>query len=121
MAFADPQSIKVGGTATSLPRTASGTSSGGFTSADGAIGLTIAHNVGNSRNRRTIRKTVSKVAADPLNSSRNLPVSASAYIVLDVPKVGFTATEQIDLLASLAEYLQASSNAAITKLVGGES
>jgi len=35
--------------------------------------------------------------------------------------VGFSAAEQIDLLASLAEYLQATSNAAITKLVGGES
>jgi len=121
MAFADPQSIKTGGTAANLPRTSSGVASGAFTSADGAVGLSIAHNVGNTRNRRTVRKTVSKVAADPLNSSRNIPVSASAYIVLDVPKVGFSATEQIDLLASLAEYLQASTNAAITKLVGGES
>jgi hypothetical protein len=45
----------------------------------------------------------------------------ACYVVVDVPKVGYTITEQKQLVDALAAYLTASSGAAITRLLGGES
>jgi len=47
-------------------------------------------------------------------------VSMSTYVVIDAPKQGFSAAEQVAAVASLAKLLTASTNAQLTKLVGGE-
>jgi hypothetical protein len=119
MAFADPQSVTVvGSTASTLPRTSSGTDAGGFTSPDGTVGLIVSHSYG-KRTRRTIRVNVSKVAPDPFTGI-NTQFSMSAYVVVDVPVNGFTIAEQQTVVAGLATYLNASSGARITQLLGGE-
>lgn len=115
--FADPQSaIVTGSTATTLPRTGAGLTSGTFTSADGTVKLTVDHVLGR-RNRRTVRFDMSKITSDPLIPSQNSRVSFSAYTVLNAPQNGATAAEQVKLLTALAAWM---TEANITKLVGGE-
>lgn len=119
MALADPQSVTIGGTTTSLPRTSSGVNSSMYTSSDSTIKADVSHAY-NGRTRRTVRFTTNKITTDPLNTGQNMRVSASAYVVLNVPASGFTATEQKDLLVALATWLTASTAANTVKLVGGE-
>lgn len=120
MAFSDPQSVTIG-TAQSLPRTGQGINNGLFRKDDGNVELSVSHQYGKSRYRRTARVNFAKVAPDPLVSSTNIRFSASAYIVLDIPVTGFTVAEQVQLITGLTTWLTASTNANATKLAGGES
>lgn len=119
MSYADPQSITINGTATSLPRTGSGVASGEFTSADGTVKMNVGSQYG-KRIRRTIRISQSKVSADALIPSQNVRNQMSCYLVVDVPQNGFTVAEQKYLVDALSAYLSASSGAAVSKLLGGE-
>jgi hypothetical protein len=119
MALADPQSVTVNTTAQTLPRTSTGTNASSYTKDDGTVQLSVSHNYG-KRYRRTARVTSNKIATDPLVSGMSVRVSASAYVVLDVPSSGFTAAEQKELLLAIATWLSASTGANAGKLVGGE-
>jgi hypothetical protein len=119
MAFADPQSVTISGSAISMPRTSSGVSSGGFKSADGLTQLSVSHQNGN-RNRRTIRLQTTKVGADPLLSGANNYYSMSTYIVVDTPKVGYTVAEAKAVVDALVAYLTASTGARVAQLLGDE-
>jgi hypothetical protein len=119
MSFADPQSVTINSVANSLPRVSSGVNTGSFSKDDGTVRLTISHAYG-KRNRRTIRVDHKKVAADPFSSSVNAEYSMSAYIVVDVPKVGYTIAEQKQIVDALTGYLTATSGARVTQLLGGE-
>jgi hypothetical protein len=82
--------------------------------------LSASHQYG-KRNRHVIRLDTRKVAADPLNTAQNLEYSESVYLVVDVPRVGYTVAQtKLDVDGFLAA-LTASSGALITKLLGGES
>lgn len=120
MAFADPQSIKISGTTTSLPRTSTGKSESQYTSADGLIDLKAASQYG-SRTRRTLRIDTSKITADPFIPSQNVKVSTSCYIVFDVPPAGYTNAELLSLYEGFVEALGASEKTLVKKLLGGES
>lgn len=115
MSFADPQTVL----ATSLPRTGSGVSSGSFSDSAGTYKLDVSHQYGR-RNRRTIRLTHRKVAADPLIAAQNLEYSMSCYVVVDVPPVGYTVAEAKVIVDGLVAYLTASTGARVTQLLGGE-
>lgn len=119
MAFADPQSVTINGSAKTLPRVSSGTNSGGFKTADGLDALTVSHSYG-KRARHLIRLDDSKIASDPLMSGQSLPVSMSAYLVVDVPLVGYDQTQQKYVVDALVAYLTASTGARVTQLLGGE-
>lgn len=119
MALADPQSITVGGSAKSLPRTSTGINQSSYTTADGTAAFLVSHQYGR-RNRRTARVTSTKITTDPLNTTANVRVSMSAYVVLDVPPTGFTAAEQKEILLAVSTWLSATSGANADKLVGGE-
>lgn len=119
MAFADPQSVTISGSANSLPRVSSGTNAGGFSTSDGNLKETVSSSYG-KRIRRSIRLDFSKVAPDPLFPAQNTPYSMSTYIVVDVPTVGFTVAEQKAVIDGLTLYLTASSGARVTQLLGGE-
>jgi len=119
MAFSDPQSVTVGGSAISLPRTGSGNGSGTFTSNDGLVRMTIASSYG-KRTRRTIRLEHSKVAPDPLISSQNIKYTMTSYIVTDTPVTGYTVSEAKAVVDALVAYLAASTGARVTQLLGGE-
>jgi hypothetical protein len=120
MSFADPQSVNIGAGAVSLPRVSSGSYSTIYTSADGNLSLSLSHQYKN-RTRRVARVDVRKTAADPLFPAQNAPYTASCYLVVDVPKVGFTAAEVLTIMTGLMTNLTASTNANATKLAQGES
>lgn len=119
MAFADPQSVTISGSANSLPRVSSGVNSGAFQKDDGSVKLTVSHAYG-KRTRRTIRLDHSKVAPDPLISAQNIKYSMSAYIVMDMPQTGYTVAEAKAIGDALTAYLTASTGARLTQLLGGE-
>lgn len=119
MAFADPQSVTIAGTAVSLPRISSGPNSSVYQSADGNTRMTISHANG-KRFRRTIRLQHQKIAGDPLVPTSNAQFSMTAYVVVDVPKVGYTIAQQKEVVDGLTAYLTATAGASTTKLLGGE-
>lgn len=120
MALAD-QTVTINAVAISLPRTGSGLTSGVFQSSDGLVKETFSHSVTGKRNRRLARIDHRKVAADPFNSAINAEYSMSCYIVFDVPSVGYSVTEQKQVVDGFITQLNASSGALITKILGSES
>jgi len=119
MAYADPQSITISGSAVSLPRVGSGPTTGAFSANDGTVQLSVLHTSG-KRNRHTLRLTHSKIAPDPLISAQNIRYSASVYLGFDVPPTGYTVAELVAIVTGFLANATASSNANITKLLGGE-
>jgi hypothetical protein len=103
----------------SLPRTSSGNNVGVFTSNDGLVKETASHQYG-KRNRHLFRIDHSKISPDPFVSAQNNKYSMSCYIVFDVPTLGYTVTEQKQVIDGFIAQLQASSGALITKVLGGE-
>jgi len=123
MSLSDPQTITIGGVTTSLPRTSVGEGASAYTSADDRIILSVSHSKtkGDKRNRRMIRIDTSKISPDPFMPAENVEVNAAAYVVFDVPVDGFTDAEVLALWVGFKTQLSASSDAIITKLLGGES
>lgn len=119
MALTDPQSVTINAVAVSLPRTSTGTNSSVYTSNDGLVKETWSHQYGRS-GRHLVRLDHSKIAANPFDSSLNAKYSMAAYMVIDVPPVGYTVTEAKQVVDGLIAQLNASSGALITKLIGGE-
>lgn len=118
MAYTDPQTVTVG-SALTLPRISSGINSGSFSKDDGTAVLSVSHQYG-KRTRRTARVTSTKISADPLLTNVNVRLSASAYLVVDVPNNGYTIAEIKDIVTGLTTWLTASTNANLVKLLGGE-
>lgn len=120
MALSDPQSVTIGGTATSLPRTEQNGGSAVYSKDDGTVVLKINHSKGKTRTRRSVRLDLTKVVADPYASGISRPVGMSAFVNVDVPNLGLTLAEQKDLVTALVTALTASSGALLTKILGGE-
>jgi hypothetical protein len=114
--FADPQSITVNAVAQSLPATARNGTSSQYTKDDGTYVLTISHQYGN-RKRFNVRIDTNKVAPDPLSSANNQRYSASAYLVIDAPNVGYSNGELRDLAVALSAW---ATSANLLKVLGGE-
>lgn len=121
MAFSDPETITVNAVAQTLARVASGSNAGSLQTSDGNFRLDISHSYGNSRNRHTLAVRQRKIAADPLISAQNAEFSMSFRVTVDVPNnQGFTIAEQKLLTDGVIAWLQASSGAKMSKLMGGE-
>jgi hypothetical protein len=119
--FSDPQSVTINAVAQTLPKVGSGTSSGTYQKDDGNVKLLVSHQKVGRRNRRTIRLEHRKIAADPLVGSVNINYNMTAYVVVDVPDIGYTVAEAKQIVDALTGYLTASSGARVTQLLGGES
>lgn len=120
MAFADPQSVTpTGGSAISLPRTSSSIGAGAFTSADGNTTLLVSSQYG-TRTRRTARLNMQKIADNPYNDGLNSLFSMSAYLVVDIPVLGYSLADQEANVGALTAWLTASSSAKVAQLLGGE-
>jgi hypothetical protein len=120
MAFTDPQSVTISGTAVSLPLTGRAIGAGIYASNDGNTILDIRHSNGN-RIRRTIGITAQKLVSDPLRPSDNKPVKATVRVVVDTPVQGFTPADLEAILVGFFGNLTASTNANMKKFLGGES
>lgn len=117
MAFADPQSVSVGGTANTLPRTGFSTNSGSFTSSDGNLKLEISHQQSN-RIRHMVRLGDKRTVSNPLVPDQNLVVSASAHLVVDMPRNGYTVDELAAIAAGLAAWCTVAN---LKKVIASES
>jgi hypothetical protein len=120
MALSDPQSIKISGVTSSLPRVISGDKTSTYESADGLINLKLS-TIENRRNRQTVRVDLTKLTPDPFIPTQNVEVSMSMYLVIDRPKVGYTNAEALAGLVGFIETITASSNLVLTKLLARES
>jgi hypothetical protein len=117
--YTDPQTVTINSVAQTLPRISSAVNSGTFQKDDTTVKLDISHQYG-KRNRRLVKLTHSKIAADPLISSTNIRYSMSVNLVVDVPTTGYTVAEAKQVVDGLTAWLTASSGANATKLLGGE-
>lgn len=117
--FSDPQTITVGGNSKTLARVGASLNSGSFRSADSNQVLSVSHSRGR-RNQDRVRIDLNKIITDPLASDRNLPVSASVYLVVDTPVTGFSYDDVWDAISTLTSWLSASTFANAKKLAGGE-
>lgn len=120
MAFTDPLSITISAVTTPLPRTSMADDESKYTSADGLIQVLASHDSG-KRLRHVLRINHSKLAADPFRPSENVKVSMSHYQVFDLPIAGYTAAEVLAVYTGFKTLYTATSDALITKLLGGES
>lgn len=120
MSFADPQTITISGVTTPLPRVNAQNNGSEYLSSDGLIKLA-ANSAYGRRNRRVLRVDHQKVAPTMENPSINALASMSCYIVFDVPKTGYTNAEALAVYTGFKTQFTATSDALITKLLGGES
>lgn len=122
MAFADPQDVTIGTTpgAVSMKRTGSGPDTGSFKTPDGLVKMSVSHQYGKTRTRRTLRLTRDATVTDPLIPAQSVQASMSVYIVVDTPLYGFTIAEQKELLLAHGVLLSASTGAKASQLLGGE-
>lgn len=121
MAFADPQKVKVDGTnEVTVPRVNTGNFSSEYLSDDDTIKLLLSTSNG-KRKRHLARIDLSKITTDPYDTTQNVKVGTSAYLVVDRPLAGFTNAELKKLVEGLVGFLSASTYAAVTKLLASES
>lgn len=116
--FSDPQSVTVNAVAKSLPRVSSGSYTGTFENDSEGLKLGVSHIFG-KRTRRTVRLDSKDISADPYLDGTNRPVSMSAYLVVDVPPVGYTPTEISYNVQALIDWLDTPAN--LAKVLGSES
>lgn len=119
--FAEPITITVNAVAQVLNRTGTGVNLGNFAKDDSLVKLSMAHTLGKSFNQRVIKLDRTQTVADPLATGIYTNVTDSVWLVTRTPVVGLTVTQQKNLTDGFLTYLQASSGAALTKLLGGES
>lgn len=121
MAFADPQSVTIGGNAKTLNRTYTGTTQGAFVEANGDNRLYVEPRVSKAgRSIRTATIGNSKVTADPLVSTTNIRVNATVRLVIDRPAQGYSDAEILDIVKGLIGWATASTDAQLKKLIAGE-
>jgi len=114
--FADPQSLTIATVAQTLPATERNGQTSVYKKDDDAYRLTIGHQYGR-RNRFTVRLDAQKIAPDPLAASNNQIYTASVYLVLDKPPVGYTNAELKDMAVALSAW---ATSANLLKVLGGE-
>lgn len=120
MALTDPQSVKISGVTTSLPRVSTGDFKSVYESADGLINVSASTQNG-KRKRQTFRIDVSKLTADPFIPTQNVEVSMSTYVVFDRPAAGFSNADALAIWDGFVEAIQASERKIIKQLLGSES
>jgi hypothetical protein len=120
MSFTDPASVTSSGVTSSLPRVSTEGDSSEYRSADGLILVSASHNYG-KRVRRMLRIDLSKISADVFKPDENVEQSMSHYLVFDLPHAGFTNAEALAVYTGFKSMYSASTDAMITKLLGGES
>lgn len=123
MAFSDPITITVNAIAKVLNRTGSGMDISRYTSDDGLNEVVIRH----STNRKTGVKShnvnfkMAKIAADPFTSGLNQKYQWGYSLTITAPPTGVSTTELKQGSDGFTAWLNASSGAALLKLIAGES
>jgi len=121
MSMPDPQTVTISAVTTPLPRVSVTKDGSVYQSGDGTIRLTFSHQYGKGRARRMVRIDTSKISDDMFRDDVNVALKTSCHVVFDVPDTGYTPAEILALWTGFKTQLTASSDAIITKLLGGES
>ena len=100
--FAEPLTVTIDGVANNLPRVTMEKFRSGWGDPSGDVSATIAHSF-NGNEQSMVRVDLKKVTADPLNPGSNIPVQASAWVVVRAPsnQFGFTDAELVNLTKGL--------------------
>jgi hypothetical protein len=120
MAFGDPQTITIAGTATDFNNISRGINTSSYATADGLDQLIISHQYG-KRTRRTARLQDTKIASDPFTAGLNNQYSLSTYLVVDHPVIGYTPADMVPYVHALCSWLTATSDNVIKALFTGQS
>lgn len=123
MALSDPITITIDGTAQTFNRVSVNGSKTVYRTESGAFDLTVSHQDG-KRRRSSVRINQYKVVDDPYTTDRDLPITNSFYLVFDTEQLvvdGSGATDQKNNAIGLFTWLQASTNAALIKVISGQS
>jgi hypothetical protein len=124
MAFIDPIVLApAGGSDIILNRVSTGENRSSYRNGDSTYAIKAEHNYAR-RTRRVFRLDVSKTTPDPFIPSQNVKVSASIYLVADLPVAGFDNAEVQVLVEEINTYLQDSDpdgNLNITRWLEGQS
>jgi len=122
MAFTDPLSVTINAVTTPLPKTYSAGNESRYTSADGLISISANHTlVKQGRERHLLRIDHSKLTANPFDTSKNTKVNMAYYVVFDLPPAGYSDAEAMQVYQGFKTLTSATSDALVTKLLGGES
>lgn len=120
MAFADPQSVTISGTTTSLPRISSGELKSCYQSSDSLIKVTASH-VSGRRNRHSLRIDHSKISPDAFIPTQNVLVGMSCTLGFDLPVAGYTLAEALAVYTGFKTQFTASTDLLVSKLLAWES
>ncbi len=115
MALADPQSVTINGTATSLARIEAPTG-GAFRSADGKITLAV-RGTEKGRYRRLVQLRFEDIVSDPFQPDQNQITGTTMNFTADFPKTGMTTAQVAWYANALSAFL---TPAVITKILVGE-
>lgn len=114
--LSDPQSVTVNTVAKTLPAVDRGRLTSTYRESTGEHELVISSTLG-KRDRSVVRLNHTKTASDPL-SAETVNVTASAYLVIDRQKFGYTSAEIDHIVQALTAWLTTSN---VTAVLGGES
>jgi len=121
MAFSDPLSITVAGSAKSMPRVETAGRQSIYQSADGLFTQRISHQTTKSGGKERIRSLVAfdqkAIVADPLTAEQDYD-DLAIQITFNRPVAGFTSTNMADLWAAIKTQLDTTF---IGKIYGQES
>lgn len=117
--FSDPTTVTINAVPKTLNRTGTGIDQGSFATSDRSHRLSIAHSYG-KRQSRVIKLTRDTLVASPLVAGQNVNQTESVHLVVNTPNGSDTAATKL-LVDGFVALLAASSGAAITKLLAGES
>lgn len=121
MAFSDPIKFKPDATTeVEAPRVNTGNFMSEYLTADGLTHVKVSTANGR-RKRHTIRVDLNKITTDPFDTTQNVEVSTSIYIVVDRPLAGFTNVELKKAVEGFVGLLSASSYSAVSKVLASES
>nr|UJQ85396.1 MAG: hypothetical protein 2 [Leviviridae sp.] len=98
-----------------------GANSGAFSKDDGSYKLNFSHSLQGGFNQRLVRLDRRQTVADPLTTGEFYETTDSVWLVSRTPKAGVSLAAQKQLIDGYLAWLTASSGAAITKLLAGES
>lgn len=114
--LSDPQSVTINSVAVSLALVKDEESQRTYQNSDGSFQLLTKQNVTTGRFRREARIVKNAVITDPI-SGLSSNGSASVYIVIDEPKVGFSDTELKQVIDGLKSFMTSTVQ---DRLLGGE-
>lgn len=120
MAFSDPQSITIDGTAISLPRLSTGTKKGLFAASDNSTRIEVDPRSGN-RLSTSARLYQNKVVTDPLVTTTNIVVGDMVSLTINRPLAGYSDDDIVKQVTGFISWLTAGTNANLKKLIAGES